>query len=150
MTTSCSAGLSVSTRATRLASDYSWPAADFVHTKSRDRLLNDHLMAKLLKLVLAASGVRRLLSSGHFSVDGSQLQASAFRSSLQPIDGIDATRGCPVAAGDSAGSPARRGSKPGGDFRGLLLSNQTHHSRTDQEAWRFRRSWRLSATWVTA
>jgi hypothetical protein len=45
----------------------------------------------------------------------------------------------PVAARDSAELPARRRSAKG-DFRGLLLSNQTHRSSSDGEARLFRKS----------
>ena len=58
-------------------------------TKNRDRLLNEELMAKFLELLLAAPEVKPLLSSEHFSVDGTLLQAWASHASLERIDGED-------------------------------------------------------------
>jgi hypothetical protein len=50
--------------------------------KNLDRLLNEELMAKFLELLLAAPEVKPLLSSKHFSVDGTLLRASAYHRSL--------------------------------------------------------------------
>ena len=58
-------------------------------TKNRDRVLNEELMAKFLELLLAAPEVKPLLSSEHFSVDGTLLRAWASHSSLERIDGLD-------------------------------------------------------------
>jgi hypothetical protein len=46
-------------------------------------------MAKFLELLLAAPDVKPLLSSEHFSVEGTLLQAWASHSSLERIDGSD-------------------------------------------------------------
>ena len=58
-------------------------------TKKRDRLLNEEVMAKFLELLLAAPVVKRLLSSEHFSVDGTLLRAWTSHRSLERIDGLD-------------------------------------------------------------
>ncbi len=50
-------------------------------TKNRDRLLNEELIAKFLESLLAAPEVQPLLSSEHFSVDGTLLRAWASHSS---------------------------------------------------------------------
>lgn len=50
-----------------------WHPTSF--TKNRDRLLNEELMARFLELLLASPEVKPLLSSEHFSVDGTLLQA---------------------------------------------------------------------------
>jgi transposase len=55
-------------------------------TKNRDRVLNEELMAKFLEVLLAAPEVQPLLSSEHFSVDGTLLRAWASQSSLERID----------------------------------------------------------------
>jgi hypothetical protein len=46
-------------------------------------------MARFLELLLAAPEVKPLLSSEHFSVDGTLLRAWASHSSLERIDGLD-------------------------------------------------------------
>jgi IS5 family transposase len=112
-------------------------------TKNRDRLLNEQLMAKFLELLMASPEVKPLLSSEHFSVDGTLLRAWASHSSLERIDGIDGIDDDPPppSGGNGFGSaPAKRKKRAKGDFRGLLLSNQTHRSSSDGEARLFRKS----------
>jgi transposase len=109
-------------------------------TKNRDRLLNEELMAKFLELLLAAPEVKPLLSSEHFSVDGTLLRAWASHSSLERIDGLD-DNPPPPSGGMGFGAPAAAGKKRAkGDFRGLLLSNQTHRSSSDGEARLFKKA----------
>ena len=105
-----------------------WHPTSF--TKNRDRLLNEELMAKFLELLLATPEEKPLLSSEHFSVDGTLLRAWASHSSLERIDGLD--DGPPPPSGgngfgsSATGTDGKKRAK--GDFRGLLLSNQTHRS----------------------
>jgi hypothetical protein len=97
-------------------------------------------MAKFLGLLLAAPEVKPLLSSEHFSVDGTLLRAWASHSSLERADGTDDDPP-PPSGGDGFGSvPAKGKKRAKGDFRGLLLSNQTHRSSSDGEARLFRKS----------
>lgn len=56
-----------------------WHPTSF--TKNRDHLLNEKLMARFLELLLASPEVKPLLSSEHFSVDGTLLRAWASHSS---------------------------------------------------------------------
>lgn len=115
-----------------------WHPTSF--TKNRDRLLNEELMARFLELLLASPEVKPLLSSEHFSVDGTLLRAWASHSSLERIDGIDDDPP-PPSGGNGFGSTSAKGRKRAkGDFRGLLLSNQTHRSSSDGEARLFRKS----------
>lgn len=109
-------------------------------TKNRDRLLNEELMARFLELLMASPEVKPLLSSEHFSVDGTLLRAWASHSSLERIDGSD-DEPPPPSGGHGFGSAPVKGKKRAkGDFRGLLLSNQTHRSSSDGEARLFRKS----------
>ena len=62
-----------------------WSATTF--TKNRDRLLAGDIAAKFLATVLAQPKVKRLLSSEHFSVDGTLLEAWASAKSFRPKDG---------------------------------------------------------------
>jgi transposase len=50
-----------------------WDASTF--SKNRDRLLAGDIAAAFLTAVLATEPVKGLLSSEHFSVDGTQIQA---------------------------------------------------------------------------
>ena len=62
-----------------------WDATTF--TKNRDRLLEGDTAAQFLAAVLAQDKVRALLSSEHFSVDGTLLEAWASLKSFRPKDG---------------------------------------------------------------
>src|SRR5437868_1973591 len=62
-----------------------WDATTF--TKNRDRLLEGDVAAQFLAAVLAQDKVKGLLSSEHFSVDGTLLEAWASPKSFRPKDG---------------------------------------------------------------
>src|SRR5271169_911407 len=55
--------------------DVAWDHSTF--SKNRDRLLEGDVAAKLLNAVLAQPRVKRLLSTDHFSVDGTLIEAWA-------------------------------------------------------------------------
>ena len=65
--------------------DAVWDHSTF--SKNRDRLLAGDIAAKFLSAVLAQPRVRRLLSSDHFSVDGTLIEAWASMKSVKPKDG---------------------------------------------------------------
>jgi hypothetical protein len=117
--------------------DPAWHPTSF--TKNRDRLLNEELMAKFLELLLAAPEVKLLLSSEHFSVDGTLLRAWASHSSLERIDGLD-NDPPPPSGGIGFGSNTPDNKRAKGDFRCLLLSNQTHRSSSDGQARLFKKA----------
>jgi len=95
-----------------------------VFSKNRDRLLEGEIAAKFLAAVVAQPRVKRLLSSEHFSVDGTLIEAWASIKSFRRRDGGDAGGG----PGRGAGRNAER------DFHGERRSNETHQSTTDPEA----------------
>src|ERR1700716_1432715 len=64
--------------------DRVWDHSTF--SKNRDRLLAGEIAAKFLSAVLAQPRVRRLLSSEHFSVDGTLIEAWASMKSFKPKD----------------------------------------------------------------
>jgi IS5 family transposase len=115
-----------------------WQPTTF--TKNRDRLLNEELMARFLELLMASPEVKPLLSSEHFSVDGTLLWAWASQSSLERIDGSDDEPPSSSGGNGFGSAPAKGKKRAKGDFRGLLLSNQTHRSSSDGEARLFRKS----------
>ncbi len=67
--------------------DAAWDHSVF--SKNRDRLLEGDIAAKFLAAVLAQPKVKRLLSSDHFSVDGTLIEAWASMKSVKPKDGSD-------------------------------------------------------------
>ena len=99
--------------------DAAWDHSSF--TKNRDRLLAGEIAGKFLRAVLAQPRVKRLISSDHFSVDGTLIEAWASLKSFRRKDGIDNDP-------DGPGRNAERG------FRKEKRSNETHQSTTDPEA----------------
>jgi transposase len=99
--------------------ELAWDHSSF--TKNRDRLLEGEIAAKFLRAVLAQPRVKRLLSSDHFSVDGTLIEAWASIKSFRRKDGGDNDP-------DGAGRNAERG------FHKEKRSNDTHQSTSDPEA----------------
>jgi transposase len=106
------------------ADDPVWDATVFC--KNRDRLLGGDVAAKFMAGVLNLPEVRKLLSSEHFSVDGTLIEAWASMKSLVPKDG-------------SNEPPNDGGRNAGRDFHGEKRANETHASTTDPEARLFRK-----------
>src|SRR5579862_171624 len=100
-----------------------------VFSKNRDRLLEADIAAKFLAAVLTQSEVRRLLSSDHFSVDGTLVEAWASLKSFKPRDGKGGGEEPPVAGGRNEEV----------DFRGEKRSNETHISTSDPDAMLYRK-----------
>jgi hypothetical protein len=95
-----------------------WDATTF--TKNRDRLLAGEIASRFLAAVLAQPKVKVLLSSEHFSVDATLLEAWASTKSFRPTDG--------------SGPPPEAGRNGEQDFHGQKRSNETHASTTDADA----------------
>jgi hypothetical protein len=92
-----------------------------VFTKNRERLLAAGVANTLFAEVLAQASSRALLSSEHFTVDGTLIEAWASHKSFKRKDGSDQQ---PV---DDPGNPTV-------DFHGERRSNATHQSTTDPDA----------------
>lgn len=97
--------------------DAVWHHATF--SKNRERLLDEALMTSLFKSVLKMAQRHRLLSSEHFSVDGTLIDAWASHKSFKAKDGKD----------DDGGSGGKER-----DFHHERRSNRTHVSSTDPDA----------------
>ena len=67
--------------------DAAWDHSTF--SKNRERLLEGDIAAKRLTAVIAQPRVKRLLSTDHFSVDGTLIEAWASMKSFRPKDGSD-------------------------------------------------------------
>ncbi len=104
--------------------DPAWDHSTF--SKNRDRLLEGDVAAKLLCAVLAQPRVKRLLSTEHFSVDGTLIEAWASMKSFRPKD-------------DPSEPPSEGGRNAETDFRGERRSNATHASTTDPDARLYRK-----------
>src|SRR5215831_21194367 len=99
--------------------------------KNRDRLLDGDIARKFMTSVLNLPQVRGLLSSEHFSVDGTLIEAWASMKSFVPKDGGDA-----LPSGGGAGRGGRNAER---DFHGEKRANDTHFSTTDPDARLFRK-----------
>jgi transposase len=86
-------------------------------SKNRQRLIDHEVGQKFLASVVKGGQMRRLMSSEHFSVDGTLIEAWASLKSFRPRD--------------------EDGPKDGNgwsDFSGTKRSNETHESKTDPES----------------
>ena len=111
------------------ADDPVWDATVFC--KNRDRLLNGDIARKFMISVLNLPEVRQLLSSEHFSVDGTLIEAWASMKSFVPKDGSK-----PPPGKGQDGSGGRNAER---DFHGEKRKNDTHSSTTDPDARLFRK-----------
>ena len=97
-----------------------------VFSKNRDRLLEGNIAARFLAAVLDQPRVKKLLSTEHFTVDGTLIEAWASLKSFKPRDGSDEP-------------PASGGRNTEADFHGKKRSNETHVSTTDPDARLYRK-----------
>jgi transposase len=95
-------------------------------SKNRRRLLDHEIADRFFAVVVAQAKLRRYVSSDHFSVDGTLLEAWASQKSFQPKDGPP--------------GPPPPGRNTEVSFRGQRRANATHGSTTDPEARMARKS----------
>jgi transposase len=89
-------------------------------TKNRQRLLDHEIADRFFAAVVDQAKLRRYLSSDHFSVDGTLLEAWASHKSFKPKD--------------QPPPPPAEGRNREVQWHGEKRSNQTHASTTDPEA----------------
>lgn len=104
--------------------DAVWDASSF--SKNRDRLLTTEVAQGFLSALLSQPAVKRLLSTEHFSVDGTMLKAFASIKSFRAKDGSD--------------EPPEDGRNGERNFRKEKRSNKTHASTTDPDARLYRKA----------
>jgi transposase len=101
-------------------------------SKNRQRLLTHEVADEFFAAVVGQAKLRRYLSSDHFSVDGTLLEAWASHKSFKPKDG-------PPPPDPGVGRNAEVA------WRGQRRSNDTHASTTDPEARLYRKSHNTAA-----
>ena len=109
-----------------------WDATVFC--KNRDRLLAGDIARKFLAGIVNLPQVRGLLSSEHFSVDGTLIEAWASMKSFVAKPDAGGREPPPSASGPTGGGRNRER-----DFHGEKRSNQTHASTSDPDARLFRK-----------
>ena len=102
------------------------------YTKNRDRLIEHEVMRDLFARVLDQAKAKGLLSSEHFSADGTLIRAWASHKSFVPKDGA------PPPSSGSRGNPEV-------DFKGQKRTNDTHQSKTDPDSKLFTKSAKAGA-----
>ena len=100
-----------------------WDASVF--SKNRERLMQADVAKAFMGKLLNLQQVKGLLSSEHFSVDGTLIDAWASMKSFVPKDG--------------SGEPPSGGRNGERNFRSEKRSNETHSSTTDPDAQLFRK-----------
>ena len=110
--------------------DAAWDHSTY--TQNRDRLIDHEVIKNLFGRVMAQAEAGNLLSSEHFSVDGTLIRAWASHKSFVPKDGPP---------------PDKTGSKsnPEVDFKRQKRSNETHASSTDPDSRLFTKSKKADA-----
>jgi len=88
-------------------------------SKNRERLLEHEVAYEFLQQVVAIANKHGLLSTEHFSVDGTLIESWASLKSFRPKD---------------EDPPQGGGKNPDVDFKGQRRKNDTHQSTTDPEA----------------
>ncbi len=101
-------------------------------TKNRKRLLEAEVADEFFTAVVNQAKLRRYVSSDHFSVDGTLLNAWASHKSFKPKDGTPSE------------PPAGRNAEV--QWHGQKRSNDTHASTTDPDARLYRKSHNTAAT----
>ena len=96
-------------------------------SKNRQRLLDHDIADEFFAAVVRQAKLRRYISSDHFSVDGTLLEAWASHKSFKPKD-----------SEPSGDGPAGRNTEV--NSKGQKRSNDTHASTTDPEARLYRKS----------
>jgi transposase len=105
--------------------DAAWDHSTY--TRNRDRLIEHEVVRGLFGQVMQQAKEAQLLSSEHFSVDGTLIRAWASHKSFVPKDGPP-----PPSSGSR--------SNPEVDFKQQKRSNETHASTTDPDARLFTKS----------
>jgi len=97
-------------------------------SKNRQRLLDQNIADEFFAAVVRQAKLRRYISSDHFSVDGTLLEAWASHKSFKPKD----------SEPESDEGPKGRNAEV--QWHGQKRSNDTHESTTDPEARLYRKS----------
>ena len=92
-----------------------------VFTKNRERLLAHDVAGEFFRAVVAQAKSAKLMSSDHFTVDGTLIEAWASLKSFKK-------------KGDDDRTPPDDPGNPTVDFHGEKRSNETHESTTDPDA----------------
>jgi transposase len=113
--------------------------APFDHStfsKNRERLMKHEVAQEFFRQVVGQAREAHLMSTEHFTVDGTLIDAWASLKSFKAKDDARKARNAQKRARKDrrGGGPKGGGSNPEVDFHGETRSNQTHESTTDPES----------------
>jgi transposase len=112
-------------------------------SKNRERIMEHDVAREFFRLVVEQARHARLMSSEHFTVDGTLIEAWASLKSFLPRDAARKERNKRKAKRkhdrDGKGGGSSGGSNPSVDFHGEKRSNETHESKTDPESKLYRK-----------
>lgn len=121
--------------------DIDMAATPFDHStfsKNRERLMEHDVAREFFRRVVEQARAAGLMSSEHFTVDGTLIEAWASLKSFQPKADAEQRRKERNKRRAKSRKSGRKGppgpSNPSVDFRGQKRSNETHVSTTDPEA----------------
>lgn len=119
--------------------DMDMTEAPFDHStfsKNRERLMKHEVAQEFFRQVVEQARDARLMSTEHFTVDGTLIDAWASLKSFQAKEDARKQRNAQkrVRKNRRGGGPKGGGSNPDVSFHGEKRSNQTHESTTDPEA----------------
>lgn len=112
-------------------------------SKNRERLMEHDVAREFFRRVVEQARHARLMSTDHFTVDGTLIEAWASLKSFLPKEVARKERNRRKAkrrsGRDGKGGGPSGGSNPTVDFHGEKRSNETHESTTDPEAKLYRK-----------
>jgi transposase len=106
-------------------------------SKNRERLMQHGAAQEFFRRIVGQARDARLVSSEHFTVDGTLIEAWASLKTFQAKDEARKKRNADKRARQrrrGGGSKGGEGSNPEVSFRGEKRSNETHESKTDPES----------------
>ena len=116
-------------------------------SKNRKRLLENEVADVFFEAVERQAKLRRYLSSDHFSVDGTLLQAWASHKSFNPNPDPD-QQPPQGPSSEPSSEPEALSRNSDTDIRGQKRSNDTHKSTTDPDARLYRKSNNTVRCWA--
>jgi transposase len=126
--------------------DMDMTGATFDHStfsKNRERIMGHDVAREFFKLIVEQARQARLMSSEHFTVDGTLIDAWASLKSFSPKDEARKAKNRRKAKRrndrDGKGGGSSGESNPTVNFHGEKRSNETHQSTTDPEARLYRK-----------
>lgn len=104
-------------------------------TKNRDRLLGSEIAETFFYAIRSQADAGKMLSTEHFSIDGTLIEAAASLKSFRPLEEKENTDSGKDSGNNDGGAVSPHKSRNQKvDFHGEKRANKTHQSTTDPES----------------